>query len=169
MQEGQTLEEAVSNVLFNLTGIHGIHQEQVKCYSQVERHPVKRVLTVSFYALIKPENHPLIAKNYITQLEWFPINRLPEKLAFDHQTQFEDSLSRLRTNLREKLIFGELLPQKFTLKELQDLYESVLDEKLDRRNFRKKILLLGLLEKTKEKKAGAKGGPDLYRIVEGKE
>nr|WP_255465520.1 NUDIX domain-containing protein [Marinoscillum sp. 108] len=163
MDEGHTLEESVNNVLFNLTGIHDVHQEQVKAYSSVDRHPVKRVLTVCFYALIKPENHPVIAKNYVSDVQWYSLSKLP-KLGFDHDQLAVDALHKLRGSLDQNLIFGELLPDKFTLKELQDLYESILDETLDRRNFRKKILQSGLVIPTNEKKIGVKGGPELYRI-----
>lgn len=163
MNDGRTLEESVNDVLFSLTGIHGIHQEQVKCYSKVDRHPIKRVMTVCFYALIKPENHPVIAKNYVSDVQWFSINEIP-KLGFDHEELVEDSLKKLRNNLRENIIFGELLPERFTLKELQDLNESILGEPLDRRNFRKKILQMDLLQPTNQKKAGVRGGPELYTI-----
>lgn len=163
MGETQTVEDAMNNVLFNLTGLKNIHQEQVKCYSAVDRHPIKRVITMSFYALIKPENHPVIAKNYISDVEWFSMKNLPS-LGFDHDKIMTDALLALRQNLDREVLFGELLPKKFTLKELQDLYESILDEKLDRRNFRKKMLQTGLLKPANEKKAGAKGGPELYSI-----
>ena len=165
MNNGQTLEESVNKILFNLTGIDKIHQEQVKCYSAVDRHPVKRVVTICFYALIKPENHPVIAKNYVSEVKWFSLDELP-KMAIDHNQLATDALSKLRDNLKQKLIFGELLAKKFTLKELQDLYESILNEKLDRRNFRKKMKQMNLLSKTSEKKIGVKGGPNLYTIKE---
>ncbi|MBV6644315.1 MAG: NUDIX hydrolase [Cyclobacteriaceae bacterium] len=163
VQHDQSLEEATDHVLFTLTGLSGIHQEQVKVYSSVDRHPVKRVITTCFYALIKPENHPVIAKNYISEVRWFAIQNLPE-LGFDHMNLVSDAREQLRHDMQQRVIFGELLPTKFTLTELQDLYESVLEEKLDRRNFRKKILQSPNLIKTKEKKAGAKGGPDLYKL-----
>ncbi|TRX52053.1 NUDIX hydrolase [Fulvivirga sp. M361] len=166
MNEGQSLEEAANFVLFNLTGINNIHHEQVRCYSRVDRHPVKRVVTVSFYALIKPENHPVIPKNYISDIKWVPVRDIPP-LAFDHNMLAEDALHVLKKNLQENLLFGELLPEKFTLKELQDLYETILEESLDRRNFRKKILQTGLLRNTKEKKVGVKGGPELYELNKG--
>jgi len=163
MNEGHTLEDAVTSVLYNLTGISDITYEQVKTYSGVDRHPVKRVVTVSFYALVKPENHPVIPKNYVSEVGWFALNDLPD-LGFDHQLIVDDALSKLRSNLEQKLVFGELLPERFTLKELQDLYESILGMELDRRNFRKRILQMGLLEATDEKKAGVKGGPLLYHL-----
>jgi 8-oxo-dGTP diphosphatase len=163
MGEGQTLEEAVNNVLFNLTGIEGIHQYQVRTYSDTGRHPVKRVVTVCYYALVKPENHPVIAKDYVSEVAWFSLKDIPE-LGFDHGKFVNDAWNKLKENLEQNLTFGELLPEKFTLKELQDLFESILGEPLDRRNFRKKIQQMDLLESTKEKKPGVKGGPELYKL-----
>lgn len=162
MREGRTLPQSVNDVLFNLTGIREISLEQVSCYSDIHRHPVKRVVSVSFYGLIKPEAHPVIPKNYISDIKWYPINELP-KLGFDHDRLFRDALEKLRFNLREHLVFGELLPDRFTLTELQELYESILGESLDRRNFRKKILQMDILVPTDEKKSGVKGGPVLYK------
>lgn len=163
MDEGNTLEDAVVTVLFNLTGITNVTYEQVKVYSQVDRHPVKRVVTTCFYALVKPENHPVIPKSNVSDVNWFPVSELPA-LGFDHRTITQDALTKLRNNLEQKLVFGELLPEKFTLKELQDLYENILGEPLDRRNFRKRLLQMGLLEPTTEKKAGVQGGPLLYMM-----
>ncbi|MEM8565916.1 MAG: NUDIX domain-containing protein [Bacteroidota bacterium] len=162
MNEGKTLPESIEEVLSNLTGIRKIALEQVACYSNVERHPIKRVVSVSYYALVKPEDYPVIPKNYISDIMWFEIGDVPE-LGFDHNRLLTDSLSKLRDNLRQNLVFGELLPDLFTLKELQELYENILGERLDRRNFRKKILQMDLLVPTNEKKAGVKGGPELYR------
>lgn len=162
MGEGKTLSESVNDVLANLTGIKKISLAQVASYSDVNRHPVKRVVSVSFYALVKPENYPVIPKNYISDIKWYGLSELPS-LGFDHDQLLEDALDKLRDNLREHLVFGELLTDKFTLTELQELYESILGEKLDRRNFRKKILQMNILEPTNTKKSGVKGGPILYR------
>ncbi len=163
MGEGKTLAKSVLDVLENLTGINKISLEQVACYSAVDRHPVKRVVSVSFYALVKPENYPVIPKNYISDIKWYALDALP-KLGFDHDQLLRDALEKLRANLRDHFIFGELLPNRFTLTELQELYEKILGEALDRRNFRKKILQMDLLVDTKEKKAGVKGGPALFRL-----
>jgi len=162
MNEGKTLPESVGEVLNNLTGINKISLEQVACYSNVDRHPVKRVVSVSFYALVKPEDYPVIPKNYISDIRWFSISDVPV-LGFDHNQLLADSLSKLRENLKQNFVFGELLPDLFTLTELQELYENILDEELDRRNFRKKIFQMDLLVATNEKKVGVKGGPILYR------
>ncbi|MEQ9007564.1 MAG: hypothetical protein RLP12_06750, partial [Ekhidna sp.] len=107
--------------------------------------------------------YPVIPKNYISDIKWYELEDLP-KLGFDHDLLVADALNKLQDNLREHLVFGELLPDRFTLTELQDLYESILGENLDRRNFRKKILQMNLLVDTREKKAGVKGGPTLYRL-----
>lgn len=162
MGEGQTLAESVNDVLDNLTGITEISLEQVASYSAVDRHPVKRVVSVSFYALVKPENYPVIPRNYISDIKWYGLNELP-KLGFDHHLILEDALEKVRDNLREHLVFGELLSDRFTLTELQDLYESILGETFDRRNFRKKILQMNILEPTRQKKSGVKGGPILFK------
>lgn len=163
MEEEMSLELAANHVLFSLTDIHDVHHEQVKAYSRVDRHPVKRVVTVCFYALVKPENHPVIAKKHASDVRWFPVDELPA-LAFDHDELAKDALAQLRQNLESRLQFGELLPEKFTLKELQALYESILDQKLDRRNFRKRILQTGFIINTGKKKKGYKGGPELYQL-----
>jgi len=163
MKEDNSLEETVDQVLFDLTGIHNIHHEQVKCYSKVHRHPVKRVVTLCFYALIKPENHQIKAKNYVSEVSWFTLDKLP-KLAIDHSKLVKDALHTLRQNLSRTIILGELLPSKFTLKELQNLYEGIMAEKLDRRNFRKRIFQLNRLKATGQIKKGVKGGPELYEL-----
>ncbi|MFY0606821.1 MAG: NUDIX hydrolase [Cyclobacteriaceae bacterium] len=167
MSEGQTLEEAVDDVLFNLTSIEGIHKDQVRIYSEVNRHPMKRVVTVCYYALIKPENHPVIARSYVSDVAWFSLKELPDELGFDHARQIQDAWNQLQNNIQNNLFFGELLPEKFTMTELQDLFESIRGETLDRRNFRKKMLQMDMLESTNEKKVGVKGGPELYRIKKG--
>lgn len=164
MKDGQTAEEAIDHVLLTLTGIKNVHQQQVRSYSEVHRHPLKRVVTICYYGLINPENHPIINQKHVNGVEWYRLDKLPE-LGFDHKRLVDDALKLLKSNVEERLILGELLPSKFTLKELQELYEALLDEKLDRRNFRKKILQKDLLVNTGEKKSGAKGGkPDLYKL-----
>lgn len=163
IEEGQSLDDAMDDVLFSLTGMTHIHKQQVRCYGEVGRHPVRRVITLCFYALVKPEDHPVIPKNHVSDVRWFPLDKIP-KLGFDHDHLVKDAHELLQRNLEEKLLFGELLPEKFTLKEMQDLYEAILGISLDRRNFRKKILQKNLLINTGEKKPGARGGPELYRL-----
>lgn len=163
MKEGQSLDDAMDAVLYQLTGMSNIHKEQVKCYGDIDRHPIRRVITLCFYALVKPEEHPVIPSSYVSEAKWVSLDEIPA-LGFDHDALVKDAHDLLKRNLEEKLLFGELLPGRFTLKELQDLYEAILGISLDRRNFRKKMLQTNLLIHTGEKKPGARGGPELYQL-----
>lgn len=162
MQEDETLEDCANKVLFSLTGFKEIHFEQVQAYAAIDRHPIKRVMTVSFYALVKPENHPLTLKSNVEEIAWFDIDDIPDKIGFDHGQIIQDAHLFLKNNLKDRLIVGKLLPEKFTLPELQNLYENILGLKLDKRNFRKRIFQMDILLNTGEKKSGIKGGPFLY-------
>lgn len=162
MDSDETPEDCAKKVLFALTGFKDIHFEQVRTYGNLDRHPLKRVVTVCFYALVKPENHPLTLKGNVESIDWFDMGNIPKKLGFDHKQLIEDAHLYLKNNLKDKLIVGELLPKKFTLPELQNLYEHILDVNLDKRNFRKRIFQMDILKNTGEKKIGVKGGPLLY-------
>lgn len=164
MEAHETVEDCASKVLFALTGFKGIHFEQVKTYSSLNRHPLKRVITVCFYALVKPENHPLTLKSNVQRIDWFDVDKLPDSLGFDHGQLIRDAYLFIQNNLRDKLVVGQLLPKKFTLPELQNLYEDILNIKLDKRNFRKKMFQMDILQNTGEKKIGVKGGPLLYEV-----
>lgn len=164
MDEHETIEDCAAKVLFALTGFRDIHFEQVKTYTAVERHPLKRVITICFYALVRPEKHPLTLRDTITSIDWFDVDNIPENLGFDHRKLIDEAYSFVQNNLKHKLIVGELLPKEFTLQELQNLYEDILKIELDRRNFRKRIFQMDVLESTGEKKQGVKGGPYLYKL-----
>ncbi|KQC29541.1 NUDIX hydrolase [Flagellimonas eckloniae] len=163
MEKEETLEGCANKVLFSLTGFREIHFEQVKVYTSPDRHPLKRVITVSYYALVQPENHPLTLKSNVEEISWFDIDNIPEKMGFDHRQIIHDAHNFLKNNLKDRLIVGKLLPEKFTLPELQNLYENILGLQLDKRNFRKRIFQMDILLNTGEKKSGIKGGPFLYR------
>ena len=162
MEGNETLKDCASKVLLALTGVKNIHFEQVKVYSAIDRHPIKRVITVSFYAMIRPENHPLFLKGNVEQIAWFDMDQIPKNLGFDHAQIIHDAHMFLKNNLKDRLVMGELLPKKFTLTELQGLYEDILGLQLDKRNFRKRIFQMDILKNTGEVKAGIKGGPILY-------
>lgn len=162
LYKNETIEDCAKKVLFTLTGLEKIHYQQVKVYSDQNRHPVKRVITISFYAIIQPDNHPLSSKSGIASIDWFALEKLPKNIGYDHHKIILDAHALLKQNLEEKFIFGELLPERFTLSELQILYENILNIKLDKRNFRKKIIQKNVLINTGEKKQGIKGGPLLY-------
>jgi 8-oxo-dGTP diphosphatase len=110
----------------------------------VDRDPRERVVSVAHYALVKLSDHRAIAATDATNAEWFPISKVP-KLAFDHGDILATARARLTGKVRYQPIGFELLPAKFTLTQLQRLYEAVLETKLDKRNFRKKALSFGLL------------------------
>ncbi|TMU54797.1 NUDIX hydrolase [Flagellimonas algicola] len=164
METHETVEDCAAKVLFALTGFKDIHFEQVKTYSSLDRHPLKRVITVCFYALVKPENHPLTLRSDVQQIHWFDVDELPDQLGFDHEQLIKDAYLFVQTNLRDRLVVGELLPKQFTLPELQNLYEHILNVKLDKRNFRKKMFQMDILQNTGQKKVGIKGGPLLYEV-----
>lgn len=168
MEAHENIEDCTHKVLFALTGVKDIHFEQVKVYSNIDRHPIKRVLTVSFYALVRPENHPLFLKGNVEQIAWFDMDEIPQNLGFDHSQIIHDAHMYLKNNLKDRLVMGELLPKKFTLTELQGLYEDILGLELDKRNFRKRIFQMDILKNTGEVKAGVKGGPVLYEYPKDK-
>jgi 8-oxo-dGTP diphosphatase len=118
--------------------------EQLYTFSGVERDPRGRVVSVAYYALVKPSKYELKAASDAKRLEWFSADKMPD-LAFDHALIMETALKRLKNKVRYMPIGFELLPEKFTLSELQKLYEAILKASFDKRNFRRKILKTGLL------------------------
>jgi 8-oxo-dGTP diphosphatase len=140
----ENTEECARRELFEETGIENVFIEQLYTFSDVDRDPRGRVITVSYYALVKLSDYKIQAGDDAESAKWFPISQVPP-LAFDHDRILRIALNRLRGKIRYQPIGFELLPEKFTMPELQNLYESVLEMQLDRRNFRKKILDTGLL------------------------
>jgi 8-oxo-dGTP diphosphatase len=146
----ENLDDAAHRILTELTGAKNIYMEQVHTFGNVKRYPLRRVITITYYALVKPGQYDLKAGSEADKVDWFPIDDMP-KLPFDHRSIFDYSLKKLRSKVRSKPIGFELLPKKFTLTDLQSLYEVVLGENLDKRNFRKKILKMKILVALKEK------------------
>ncbi|MDF1698910.1 MAG: NUDIX hydrolase [Saprospiraceae bacterium] len=140
----ETLDESAERVLFQRTGLKDVFLEQVKTFSDVDRHPLGRVITTAYYSLVKlnPELFKIQEGN--SKLKWKKVAKVGE-LAFDHNSILENCLTQLRYRLRDKPIGFKLLPKKFSLKQLQNLYEKVLDIELDKRNFRRKLKALDLL------------------------
>ncbi len=145
----ETLEEAAFRELREETGIENVFLEQLYTFGAINRDPRERIVTVAYYALVNLEEYHIEATTDAMDAAWFAIDELP-KLSFDHQQIFETALNRLRGKIRYEPIGFELLPKKFTLFQLQKLYEIVLGKKLDKRNFRKKILKMDLLEELDE-------------------
>ena len=140
----ETLENAALRELQEETGLDKVFLEQLYTFGDLDRDPRERVVTVAYYALVKLSDHKVKAATDATDAAWFAITDLPE-LAFDHQHIFDVALDRLRGKVRYQPIGFELLPRKFTLTQLQRMYETILERKLDKRNFRKKILGMDLL------------------------
>ncbi len=134
----EDLDEAPYRVLRDRTGLADVYLEQVQTFGNVNRHPSGRVITTAYYSLINKKSGLLQLEN--NELSWHEVNKT-KKLAFDHKLILETSLQRLREKVMEQPIVFNLLPEKFSLRELQDLYEAILGIELDRRNFRKRIVL----------------------------
>jgi 8-oxo-dGTP diphosphatase len=144
VQMDESTEEGARRELFEETGLENVFIEQLYTFSDVDRDPRGRVITVSYFALVKLSDYKVQAGDDAQKAEWFPISKVPP-LAFDHDRILRVAMNRLRGKIRYQPIGFELLPEKFTIPELQNLYETVLEMQLDRRNFRKKILSTNLL------------------------
>jgi 8-oxo-dGTP diphosphatase len=141
----EDLEAAVRRELADETGITRLYLEQLFTFGEPKRDPRERVISVAYYALVKLADHQLRAASDALDVAWFPVAELP-KLAFDHEKIVDVALRRLKAKVRYEPIGFELLADKFTLGELQRLYEAVLEQSVDKRNFRKKILGTELLD-----------------------
>jgi 8-oxo-dGTP diphosphatase len=155
IKQEESVDDAAERILYELTGLRDLHMEQFHTFGEVHRHPQGRVITVAYYALLRltgqKELRPVT--QFARKAFWHPINDLP-KLAFDHSEIFNRSLNKVRRRLSYQPIAFELLPEKFTLTQLQVCYEAILNKKLDKRNFRKKMLSYGFLKPLPEKQKG---------------
>jgi len=140
----ETLEEAARRELEEEAGLTKVYLEQLYTFGAIGRDPRERVVTVAYYALVKLTDHKVRAATDAREAAWFSVHDMP-RLAFDHEDIVEKAVERLRGKVRYAPLGFELLPKKFTLTQLQRVYEAVLDRELDKRNFRKKVLATGLL------------------------
>lgn len=140
----ETVDEAANRILEKITGLSDLYLEQVQTFSDPNRHPLGRVISVAYYSLIKTDKYELIDKEH-KHLQWVPITST-EEMAFDHQQIMNLCYNRLKKRLRERPVGFSLLPKKFTLIQLQRLYEIILGIELDKRNFRRKLKATGLLK-----------------------
>ncbi|MFC0345287.1 NUDIX hydrolase [Epilithonimonas hispanica] len=162
----ETSDEAAQRVLNTLTGLENIYLEQLNSYTQIDREPTARIMSISYYALINIEKNIQINEKY--SAKWFDLKDRPD-LIFDHNDMVKDAVLRLRRRATTRPIGFELLPKKFTMKDLQNLYEAIFDEKYDKRNFTNKINALDVLVKTAEKDmSSSKKGSFLYTFDEEK-
>jgi 8-oxo-dGTP diphosphatase len=160
----ETLDAAVRRELSEEAGLENVFLEQLYTFGAVDRDPRERVVSVAYYALVALAGHAAQGASDATDAAWFPVAEVPA-LAFDHADILATGLARLRGKVRYEPIGFELLPEKFTLSQLQHLYEAVLQTELDKRNFRKKILSFGLLIPLKEQvRTGAHRPAQLFRF-----
>ncbi|MBO9681356.1 MAG: NUDIX hydrolase [Flavisolibacter sp.] len=138
VQPEEDLEEAPYRILRERAGLHDVYMEQVYTFGSVSRHPSGRVITTAYFSLVDIKTHKLPASE--TNLHWHDVDDISQ-MAFDHKIILDTCLTRLREKILEYPIVFNLLPEKFSLRELQDLYEAILGVELDRRNFRKRITL----------------------------
>jgi 8-oxo-dGTP diphosphatase len=162
--ENESLDEAALRELKEETGVADVYLEQLYSFGKPDRDPRGRVISVSYFALIAADRAPLIAGSDAAEARWWPVAKLPA-LAFDHGKILEYSLQRLRNKLEYTTVGFQLLPSRFSLTELQEVYEAILDKKLDKRNFRRKLALLKILRPTRELRRGGRRPARLYEFV----
>lgn len=144
IREDETADECALRKLSEEAGLSNIFLEQLYTFSQLNRDPRGRVISVAYFALVKPTEYTLEAGLDIDAVQWFSLEEVAD-LAFDHQQILSVAVERLKGKIRYQPIGFELLPAQFTLPELHNLYETILQRSIDRGNFRKKMLSMGLL------------------------
>jgi 8-oxo-dGTP diphosphatase len=173
IRNDENLDEAASRVLKELTGLDNLFLSQFAAFGdpnrvkrendlewlrRVRKDPEARVVTIGYFSLIKPENFTPTASSFARKAEWVELKHVQE-LAFDHNQILEQALDALKLKMRSEPIGFELLPNKFTLRQLQKLYETVMDVKIDKRNFRRKIQGMRFLVPLDEKQKGVAHKP----------
>ena len=158
----EDLDAAAYRILKQRTGLKDVYLDQVKTFGKVNRHPAGRVVTIAYCSLVNTQSHRL--KILDNELHWHDVDTVKE-MAFDHQEIFETSYAWLKKRIQEHPLGLNLLPSKFSLRELQNLYEAILNIKLDRRNFRKKFFAMDFLIDTGEEEQNVPHRPGkLYRF-----
>ena len=164
----ESVDDAALRELQEETNIGNIYLEQLYTFGEPTRDPRGRITTVAYYALVNWQQFQLKARQRVTEADWSPVKRLPP-LAFDHRRIVDYALERLQHKINYTTVAFQLLPRQFTLTELQGSYEVILSQRLDKRNFRRKMLQLGILKGTREFKAHGRQRPArLYTFTEPK-
>lgn len=165
---GEDVDTGAGRILKEKTGLKNIYLEQLYTFGRVDRDPFGRVVSVAYFALLPSDQVKLKASSEYNGIGWFPVGDLP-KLAYDHKEIVKTALERLRSKLEYSNIVYGLLPDEFTLTNLQKTYETILGKELDKRNFRKKILSLNILAETGKMESGQANRPAMtYRFKEKK-
>jgi len=162
--DNESLDEAALRELKEETGVADVYLEQLYSFGDSGRDPRGRVISVAYFALIAADHSQLAAGSDAADAQWWAVRDLPD-LAFDHRKILDYSLERLRNKLEYTTVGFQLLPKRFSLGDLQEVYEAVLDKKLDKRNFRRKLELLKILRPTREFRHGGRRPARLYEFV----
>lgn len=164
--ENENTDDAATRITLENTGVNNIYLTQLKSFGKTCRFPTYRMISIAYTALINPENYDITESTDNQNTQWFNVSELPS-LAFDHDNIIDQALKNLRIKFLHEPVSFELLPKKFTMPQILSLYESILGKELDRRNFRKKILKMDILERLEEKQLGvAHRAAYLYRFNE---
>ncbi|OSY88027.1 NUDIX hydrolase [Tenacibaculum holothuriorum] len=158
VKEKESLEMAVERELFEETGVKINYLEQLYTFGSPTRDPRGRVISVSYFGLVKPKAFKILASTDAEEVKWFSIENLP-KLSFDHETILKFAIKRLQGKIVYEPIGFELLEEKFPFSDLEKLYTTLLGRDIDRRNFRKKIIKLNVLDELEEKISKGSGRP----------
>lgn len=166
VEPDEDLQAAAARELQEESGVSGVYLEQLFTFGEPRRDPRERVITVAYYALIPSDTVELKAASDAEGVAWFSVDKLPE-LAFDHDDILEMALDRLKAKLEYSTIALQLMPEAFTLTELQHVYELIAREAIDKRNFRKRILAFDVIQPTgEEKREGPHRPAKLYRVID---
>jgi len=159
----ESLEQAAKRELQEETGVKDVYLEQLFSFGDPKRDPRGRVITIAYMALVSSENIKLKATTDVSNAQWFSINKIPQ-LAFDHKKILNYSLKRLKWKFEYTTVAFSLLPEKFTISQIQKIYEIVFNKKFDKRNFSKKILFINILKEEGIKKDVSYRPPMLYSL-----
>ncbi|MGK2862864.1 MAG: NUDIX hydrolase [Chitinophagaceae bacterium] len=163
VQRNESSDEAANRILKSLTGLEGVYLEQLQTFSHPDRDPIERTISIAYFALIDTHKYEKqLTDEY--HPEWFPLSKIPN-LIFDHKEMVRQAKEKIRYKAAHHPLLFELLPPKFTLPQLQTLYESVFETTFDKRNFSRKVLSTKLLIKQGDKdRAGSKKGAFYFKL-----
>jgi len=161
---GEAPDATAIRELLAQTGIRDVYLEQLRSFGDPSRDPYAHVVSIAYFALVPAKGQAPAGNPKYARLAWFPVRALPS-LAYDHNAIAQYALERLQAKLEYTNIVYSLLPHEFTLGELQEIYEIILGRRLDRRNFRKKVLTLGLLRPLRRQRRGAHRPAQLYSFT----
>ena len=158
VRPNESVDDAAKRILNEKSGVSGVYLEQLYTFGKINRDPFGRVVSVAYFALVPSDSLFLKTTKEYGDIKWFPIDKL-SKLAYDHREIVKCAINRLRNKLGYSNIVYSLLPNEFTLSELQGTYEVILSKKLDKRNFRKKLFSLNLVKSLGREKRGMANRP----------